>query len=129
VDALYRPGFDPAKRTRGLAEPHRSRTGVVYRWSDPIFHLHAPREARGFEMTVKSIAQHPQEMTVHVGETVLDRVKLTQQQSVTIRHRLPEEAKRTNGWLEIRVDPPFQPYARSSQLLGVQVHDLKWIGE
>jgi hypothetical protein len=129
VNALYRPGFDPTKRTRGLAEPHRSRTGVVYRWSEPIFHLHAPPEARGFEMTVKSIAEHPQEMTLHVGEVILDRVKLPRQQSMTIRQRLPEEARRTNGWLEVRVDPPFQPYARSSQRLGVQVHDLKWIGE
>jgi hypothetical protein len=129
VDSLYRPDFDPAKRTRGLAEPHRSRTGVVYRWSDPIFHLHAPPEARGFELTVKCIAPHPQEVTVRAGEIVLDRVRLTRDQSATIRHRLSDDARQTNGWIEIRVDPPYQPYARSSQRLGVQVHDLRWIGE
>lgn len=129
VDALYAPGFDPTKRTRGLAEPHRSRTGVVYRWSEPIFHLHAPPGARGFEMTVKSIAAHPQEMTLRIGETVLERVTLRDQQWVTVRRGLPEDVKRWNGWVEIRVDPPFRPSTRGSQQLGVQVRDLKWLGE
>jgi hypothetical protein len=125
IDTLYAPGTDSAARTRGLADPHRSRSGVVYRWSDPAFFLHPPPEARGFEVTIKSIAPRAQEVTVQIGETMLDRVTLRDQQWVTVRQSLPEPQDGSRGWVEFRVDPPFKP-GRGTLELGVQTRDLKW---
>jgi hypothetical protein len=125
TDSLYAPDADSAVRTRGLADPHRSSSGVVYRWSDPTFFLHAPPDARGFEMTVRSIASRPQEVTVHIGHEILDRFTLSDQRWVTLRHPLPKAAARSGVWVEFRVDPPWRPN-RGSLELGVQTRDLKW---
>jgi Sulfatase len=129
TETLYAPGADSAWRTRGLAEPHRSRTGVVYRWSDPTFFLHAPPDARGFELAVKSIAPVPQQVTVQVGNETIGRVTLSDQQWITLRHALPAAAQRASGWIEFRVDPPWRPRPDRSQELGVQTRDLKWLRE
>jgi hypothetical protein len=126
AETLYAPNADSAWRTRGLADPHRSRTGVVYRWSDPTFFLHAPPDTRGFELTVKSIARTPQQVTVHVADETIGRVTLSDSRWVTLRYALPATIQRSNGWIEFRVDPPWRPRPERSQLLGVQTRDLKW---
>jgi hypothetical protein len=125
IDTLYAPGTDPSVRTRGLAEPHRSSSGVVYRWSDPAFFLHPPPDVRGFEVTMRSIASGPQEVTVQIGDTILERVTLRDRQWTTVRHSLPQAKDRSRGWVEFRVDPPFRP-GRGTLELGVQTRDLKW---
>jgi hypothetical protein len=125
IDTLYAPGTDSSARTRGLADPHRSSSGVVYRWSDPAFFLHSPPEARGFELTMRSIAAAPQEVTIRIGETILERITLRKYQWITVRHPLAEAPDRSRVWVELRVAPPFKP-GRGSLELGVQTRDLKW---
>ena len=126
TDSLYAPGADARSRARGLADPHRSRTGLVYRWSDPAFFLHAAPGVRGFELAVRSIAPMPQRVTVQIGHEILDRVTLADQRWVTLRHALPSRARDAGLWVEFRVDPPWRPNARRSLELGVQTRDLNW---
>jgi hypothetical protein len=125
IDTLYAPGTDSSARTRGLADPHRSSSGVVYRWSDPAFFLHPPPEARGFEVTMRSIASAPQEVTIQIDETILERITLHKFQWITVRHSLSVAPDGSLGWVEFRVDPPFKP-GRGTLELGVQTRDLKW---
>jgi hypothetical protein len=125
TETLYAPGTDAAARTRGLADPHRSSSGIVYRWSDPAFFLHAPQDARGFELTIRSIAPGPQEVTVHIGQQVIDRVTLDDRRWITLKHSLPERSSQSGLWVEFHVDPAFRPN-RGTLELGVQTRDLKW---
>jgi hypothetical protein len=125
ADTIYAPEVDLSARSRGLGDFRRSRNGVVYRWSDPIFFLHAPAGARGFEMAVRSIAAMPQEVTVRVGGEVVERLELPDQQWATVRHSFAEPAG-SGAWIEFRVDPPWRPNRRSRVLLGVQTRDLTW---
>ena len=125
AESVYAPGTDVSARARGLEDPHRSRTGVVYRWSDPTFFLHAPPGARGFEMAVRSIAPMPQEITVRVGSEIIDRVKLTRQQWTTLRHSVPQGSE-SGLWVEFRVDPAWRPNRRGRLERGIQTRDLTW---
>ncbi len=56
VDSLYSPNASADARIRGLYETHRSRSGVVYRWSMPQAFLDVPADAGWFEVSVRSIA-------------------------------------------------------------------------
>ena len=123
TETLYAPEADAPSRSRGLADPHRSSSGIVYRWSDPIFFLHAPPDARGFEMTVRSIARGPQEVTVRIGQEIIDRTTVGRDW-ITLRHSLPRTTTRSGVWLEFRVDPPFHP--NRGQDLGIQTRELTW---
>ena len=125
VDSLYPPDGDADTRTRGVHEVQRSRTGVVYRWSSPRGFFHAPPQARGFEMTIRSIAPKPQTVTFRAADQVLETVTLSDQSWVTVRHALPPPPNPATNWLELHVDPPWRPRGEA-RMLGVQTRDLKW---
>ena len=125
VESLYPPDADADKRTRGVHEVQRSRSGIVYRWSSPNGFFHAPSNARGFEIGVRSIAPTPQTVTFVAGGTVVDTVTLSDQSWTTVRRPLPPPATAATNWLELRVDPPWRPRGEA-RMLGVQIRDLKW---
>jgi hypothetical protein len=87
--------------------------------------LHAPSTARSFEVTVRSIADTPQTVTVSVGDRVIDRLTLEDHAWVTLKRPLPAVADTSNLWVALTVDPPWKP--RGSRELGVMVRDLKWM--
>ena len=125
VDSLYPPNVDADRRIRGVHEVQRSRSGVVYRWSSPNSFFHAPPEARGFEVSIRSIAPKPQVVTFMAGSTVVDTVTLSDQSWVRVKGALPAPATAATNWLEVRVDPPWRPRGEA-RMLGVQIRDLKW---
>lgn len=125
VDSLYPPDADADKRIRGVHEVQRSRSGLVYRWSSPNSFFHAPSEARGFEVAIRSIAPKPQVVTFVAGSTVVDTVTLTDQSWVSVKRALPAPGTAATNWLEVRVDPPWRPRGEA-RMLGVQLRDLKW---
>lgn len=125
VDSLYPPDAGADARMRGVHEVQRSRSGVVYRWSSPNSFFHAPPDAKGFEVAVRSIAPKAQVVTFLAGDTVIDAVTLTDQSWVTVTRALPPPRTPSTNWLELRVDPPWRPRGEA-RVLGVQVRDLKW---
>ena len=63
-DTIYAPeGKTEEVRTRGVYDTHRSRSGLTYRWTAPVAFFHAPPNARGLEMKIRSIAPMPQAVT------------------------------------------------------------------
>jgi hypothetical protein len=124
--SLYPPDTDEAQRARGLYEPHRSSSGIVYRWSGPNVFLHGPATARGFEIRIKSIAPKPQTVSVAAGGRVLQRITLSDHRWVTLAHRLDPPADPANVWVELRVDPPFKQRG-TTRNLGVMTRGIKWI--
>ena len=112
-------------RARGLLQRQRNARGVAYQWGSPHVFLHAPSTARSFEVTVRSIADKPQTVTVSVDDRVIERVTLGDHGWVTLQQTLPAVADRSNLWVALTVDPPWKP--RGSRELGVMVRDLKWI--
>jgi hypothetical protein len=125
VDSLYPPDVDADKRTRGVHEVQRSRTGVVYRWSSAHSFFHAPPQARAFEIAIRSIAPKPQTVTFAAAGRVLDTVTLRDHSWVTVKRALPPPPTPATNWLEIHVDPPWRPRGEARQL-GVQTRDLKF---
>ena len=87
--------------------------------------LHAPSSARSFEVTVRSIADTPQTVTVSADDRVIDRRTLNDHAWVTLKETLPMVSDKSNLWIAITVDPPWKP--RGSRELGVMVRDLKWM--
>jgi hypothetical protein len=125
-ESLYAPDSDEGGRARGLYEPHRSSRGVVYRWGKPNVFLHAPPGAKSFEVSVRSIADKPQTVTVSIGDRVIDRLALNDQQWVTLKHPLPTVFDRSNLWIAMNTDPSWKPRGEV-RTLGVMVRDLKWL--
>jgi hypothetical protein len=124
--SLYPPDADETPRLRGFFEERRSSRGVLYRWSAPRVFLHAPPAARGFEITVRSIAPQPQKVTLRVGATVLETVTLSDQRWVTLRHQLQPATEPSGQWIEMDVDPSWRP-GRGGRRLGVMTRDIKWM--
>jgi hypothetical protein len=125
VDSLYPPDADAATRTRGVHQVQRSRSGVIYRWSSPHGFFHAPPQARGFEMAIRSIAPMPQTVTLVAAGRVIDTVVLNDQSWVTVTRALPSPSSPSTNWLELHVDPPWRPRGEA-RMLGVQTRDLAW---
>src|SRR5687768_907243 len=124
-DSFYAPDQSDEARARGLYERHRNARGVSYRWGSPHVFLHAPTTARSFEVTVRSIADKPQTVTVSVDDRVIDRHTLNDHGWVTLKQTLPMVSDKSNLWIALTVDPPWTP--RGSRELGVMVRDLKWM--
>ena len=125
IDSLYPPDAGERNRTRGMHAPQRSRNGVTYQWSSPHGFFHAPPAARGFELTIRSIAPTPQTVTFAAAGHVLHTMTLSDQAWVTVKRPLPAPKNPSTNWLELHVDPPWRPRGEA-RLLGVQTRDLKW---
>jgi hypothetical protein len=124
-DSLYPPDADEVKRSRGLHEVQRSRTGVVYRWSSPHGFFQAPAHARRFEMAIRSIAPKPQTVTFVAAGRVIDTVTLSDHSWVTVKGPLPPPTSPSTNWLELHVEPPWRPRGEA-RMLGVQTRDPKF---
>ena len=124
-DSLYPPDADDVKRSRGVHDVQRSRTGVTYRWSSAHGFFHAPAEARRFEIAIRSIAPKPQTVTFAAAGRVLDTVTLNDQSWVTVKGALPPPVSATTHWLELHVEPPWRQRG-DARILGVQTRDLKF---
>jgi len=124
--SLYPPGADDLPRVRGVFELQRSSRGIMYRWGGPNVFLHVPPGARGFEMTIRSIAPQPQKVTVKAGGRELQTLTLSDQNWVTLRHRLDPPADDAALWVEMAVDPPWRPRG-SARRLGVMTRDIRWM--
>jgi hypothetical protein len=125
VDSLYPPDSGDVNRTRGVHEVQRSRSGVVYRWTSAHGFFHAPPQARGFEIAIRSIAPTPQRVTFVAAGQELHTVTLADQEWLTVKGALPPPASPATNWLEVHVDPPWRPRGEA-RLLGVQTRDLKF---
>jgi len=123
--SFYAPDEGEEARARGLYQRQRNARGVEYRWGSPHMFLHAPSTARGFEVTLRSIADKAQTVTVSVDDRVIDRLTLNDHQWVTLKQALPVIPDRSNQWIALTVDPSWKP--RGSRELGVMVRDLKWM--
>ena len=123
--SFYAPDQGEEARARGLYEQHRNARGVVYRWGSPYVFLHAPATARSFEVTVRSIADKAQTVTISVGDRVIDRFTLRDHRWVTRKQTLPVVSDKSNLWVALTVNPSWKP--RGSRELGVMVRDLKWM--
>lgn len=124
-ETFYPPDASEDNRMRGVYEPHRSRSGVVYRWSSPHAFFHAPSGARRFEAKIRSIAPEPQTVTLIVEGREIDKVTLSDQSWGVIRHALGPSTGFAGNWVELRVDPPWKPRG-DVRVLGVQVSDVSW---
>ena len=124
-NSLYAPGTETASRNRGLFESVRNSSGVAYRWGGPNVFLHAPPTARGFEMTIRSIAPQPQKVTVKAGTRVLETLTLQDHNWATLHHRLEAPTDPDGQWVELSVDPPWRPRG-AARTLGVMTRDIKW---
>ena len=124
-DSFYAPDQSDEARARGLYERHRNARGVSYRWGSPHVFLHAPTTARSLEVTVRSIADKAQTVTLSVGDRVIDRLTLSDHRWVTLKQALPVVSDRSNLWIALTVDPVWKP--RGSRELGVMVRDVKWM--
>ncbi len=126
-DTIYAPeGTTEEVRTRGVYDTHRSRSGLTYRWTAPVAFFHAPPNARGLEMKIRSIAPMPQAVKFRAGDRVLDTVTLKDQEWVTVRQNLPPAESPAARWVELRVDPAWTPRGEA-RTLGVQARDIAWV--
>ena len=125
TESIYAPDASTDARARGLYETHRSRTGVAYRWSSARAFFHAPPDARGMQLQVRSIAPTPQTATLSIGGRELARVTLSDQSWVTLKTPLPKAADAESAWVELRVDPTWRPRGETRDL-GVQTRELSW---
>jgi hypothetical protein len=124
TSSFYAPGKEDEARARGLYQRQRNAQGVVYRWGSPHMFLHAPSTARSVELTIRSIADKAQTVTVSIEDRVIDRLTLGDHRWVTIKHTLPVVSDRSNLWIALTVEPSWKP--RGSRELGVMVRDLTW---
>jgi hypothetical protein len=123
IDTIYGPTANAASRTRGLYETQRSRSGLEYRWSAPDIFFHLAPSTRSIEMKIRSIAPEPRTVTVSAGEHMLEKVTLTDQSWVTLKHVLPPPANPSVHWVHVHVDPPWRPRGEA-RILGVQTRDI-----
>ena len=124
-DSIYAPRSTAEVRTRNVFDTQRSRSGITYRWTAPVAFFHAPPDARGLEMKIRSIAPTPQTVTFLVGDHVLDKVTLRDQAWITFNQTLPSDGSQATRWVELRVDPGWSPRTEG-RVLGVQTRDVKW---
>ena len=125
---IYAPGLDPGGRSRGFYRPEQGSPGMTFRWSSPLAFLHAPADARGMELTVRSVTPTPQTVTVEMRGEVIDRVTLSDHEWRTLRYPIgPRATSAPAGaeWIVLRVDPPWRPRG-DRRRLGVMARDLKW---
>jgi hypothetical protein len=124
AESIYAPGTDAAGRSRGLFRPERSSQGYVFRWTGPRAFLHAPDDARGIELSIRSVAPKPQVVTVQIDGREVDRMTLADQAWVPLTYRF--EARSTSPlWVELVVDAPWRPRG-DGRTLGVMTRDLRW---
>ncbi|RPI56827.1 MAG: hypothetical protein EHM55_03985 [Acidobacteria bacterium] len=127
-DPIYAPGIDVGGRSRGFYRPERGGPGITFRWSGGNAYLHAPPDAKGLELMVRSAAPTPQTLTVEIRGTVVDTRKLTDHEWHTLRYQIPPRpagAESDNEWVVMRVDPIWRPRG-DGRRLGVMTRDLKW---
>jgi len=98
----------------------------MYRWSRPQIFLHAPESATGFEMAIRSIASSPQTVTFSAGGRELQKLTLSDQEWVTVRHRLEPRDGAAKKWVVMVVDPPWRVRG-DPRRLGVMTRDIKWL--
>ena len=122
--SIYSPEGTDAARFRGLYDVQRSRNGVEYRWSMPQAFFHAPPEARGIEMKIRSIAPTPQTVTLEYAGRELAKVTLADNAWVTLSHALPASESEAR-WVHLAVEPSWRPRGER-RTLGVQTRDLQW---
>jgi hypothetical protein len=108
-----------------MYQRQRNAQGVEYQWGSPHVFLHAPPTARSFEVTVRSIADTAQTVTVSVDDRVINRLTLSDHRWVTLKQTLPVVSDTSNFWIAVTVNPSWKP--RGSRELGVMVRDLKWM--
>jgi hypothetical protein len=128
-DAVYAPDVDAGGRARGMFRPERSSSGLTFRWSRPTAYLHAPSNARGVELTVRSVAATPQTVTVEMRGEIIDRVTLDDHEWRTLRYAItprPKSSSTDSEWVTLRVDPAWRPPG-DGRTLGIMTRDLKWL--
>lgn len=76
-------------------------------------------------MTIRSVAQQPQTVTLKDGDRVLQTLTLSDQNWVTLRHRLQPSTDPSGQWLVMVVDPPWRVRG-DPRKLGVMTRDIKW---
>ena len=127
-DPIYAPGIDIGGRSRGFYRPERGGPGITFRWSGATAYLHAPPDAKGVELTIRSAAPTSQKLTVEIRGKVVDTRTLNDHDWHTLTYRFPPraaEAKPDNEWVIMRVDPIWRPRG-DGRRLGVMTRDLKW---
>jgi hypothetical protein len=127
-DPIYAPGLDPAERSRGFYGPERDSRGMVFRWSSPLAFLHAPPDARGVALMVRSVAPMPQTVTVEIRGEVIDRVTLSDHEWRALRYPIRSRVKSATAgaeWMVFRVDPPWR-VGGDRRTFGVMTRNLKW---
>ncbi len=127
-DPIYAKDIDVGGRSRGFYPPERGGPGVTFRWSGPVSYLHAPPDAKGVELAVRSASTTPQTLAVEIRGRVIDTRKLTDNEWHTIRYEFgakPKDAQPDAEWIVLRVDPVWRPRG-DGRRLGVMTRDVKW---
>jgi hypothetical protein len=122
---VYAPGIDE-ERSRGLYGPERNLQGRVFRWSRPDAFFHAPGDARGFELTIRSLAPTPQVVSIRIGDEAVPPVTLADHNWRTLHYPLGTTPNASPLWVQLRIDPSWRPSAADPRLLGVMITDFKW---
>jgi hypothetical protein len=125
-EPVYSPKIDPQERTRGFHRLERGEDAAAFRWSRPVAFLHAPPDARGMELTVRSGAPMPQTVTVEIAGQVIDRVTLGDHEWRTLRYPISPPAPNAKGtWIVLKVDPEWRPLD-DTRIVGVMTRNLRW---
>jgi hypothetical protein len=127
-DPIYAPGIDVGGRSRGFYRPERGGPGVTFRWSGPTAYLHAPPDAKGVALAVRSAAPTPQTLTVEIRGKVVETRTLTDHEWHTISYEIgakPRDARLDDEWVVLKVDPIWRPRG-DGRRLGVMTRDVKW---
>lgn len=128
-EPIYAPGIDAAGRSRGFHRPERGGPGQTFRWSGPLAYLHAPPDAKGVEIKVRSASPTAQTLTVEIGGKVIDTRTLTDHEWHSLSYELGprgKDAAPESEWVMLRVDPVWRPRG-DGRRLGVMTRDLNWI--
>jgi sulfatase-like protein len=125
ADTIYAPGVD-VERSRGLYGTERNLQGQLFRWSGPDAFFEAPREARGFELTVRSAASMAQVVHVSIDDKPVPPVTLTDHNWKTLRYQLGTAPKASPVRVHLHIDPSWRPSSADARLLGVMTRDLRW---
>jgi hypothetical protein len=124
-EPIYAPGID-GERSRGLYEPERNLQGQGFRWSRPDAFFHAPHDAHGFELTIRSLAPMSQVVSIRIDDNAVPPITLNDHNWFTLRYPLGTTSKASSVWVKLHVDPSWRPSAADGRLLGVMTRDLKW---
>ncbi len=125
-EPIYAPGID-GERSRGLYGPERNLQGQVFRWSRPHAFFDPPRDARGFELTIRSLAPMAQVVSIRIGDKAVPAITLNDHNWFTLRYPLGTTSNASSRWIQLHVDPSWRPSAADPRLLGVMTKDLKWM--